>query len=126
MRVTRLVFLQSISSQEKYHDVHGRDPRGDVAFQWQEPAGDRRGCQPYPSLPATSVSSASADRGFVWSAGGLMGVLSRKVKSRGRAPTLLRGVFKSMTPPPTYVTAAPLESTNSKTASLLLEKCAQV
>jgi hypothetical protein len=58
--------------------------------------------------------------------GGPMGVLSRKIKSRGRAPTLLRGVFKSMTPSATCVTAAPLESTNSRTASLLLEKCAQV
>jgi len=33
IRVTRLVFLQSISSQQEHHDVHGRDPRGDLAFE---------------------------------------------------------------------------------------------
>ena len=54
-----------------------------------------------------------------------MGVLSRKVKSRGRAATLLRGVLyqwwqKNITTP-----AAPVESPNSKTASPLLERCAQ-
>jgi hypothetical protein len=55
-----------------------------------------------------------------------MGVLSRKVKSRSRAATLLRGVFESIAASEVYITAALLESPSSKTASLLLEKCAQV
>jgi hypothetical protein len=39
---------------------------------------------------------------------------------------MLRGVFKSIGLSGTCITAVPLESTNSRTASLLLEECAQV
>jgi hypothetical protein len=39
--------------------------------------------------------------------------------------TMLRGIFRMITPSATCVTAARLESTNSKTASLLLENFAQ-
>ena len=54
-----------------------------------------------------------------------MGVLSRKVKSRSRAATLLRGVLHQWWQKDITTAAAPVESPNSKTASPLLERCAQ-
>ena len=53
-------------------------------------------------------------------------MLSLKVKSRSKVATLLRGVFESIAATEVYITAELLESPNSKTASLLLEKFAQV